>query len=101
MGAHPEKFEIGVSYKLTYNDTSVYGVCVEIRDEWGDGAPNNQGQVDDFAFIPGDHPFSQPVAAFMVESDWDDIYMPPDGKLKAGQVVWTALTEHAEIDDRF
>lgn len=92
---HPERFEIGERYRLTYDDQSVTATCIEIRDEWGDGAPNNQGQVDDFAFIPGDHPFVNPLGMFIVDQDFDKIYMPPNATVKAGDQVCTALVEHA------
>lgn len=97
-GAKVVEFKIGQRYKLSYENTSVTATCFEIRPEWGDGS-GEAGQVDDFAFIPGDHPFSNKLGMFLVDQDWEQIYQPPKGHLKAGGFVCTALPEHAEEID--
>jgi len=97
-----EKFEEGRRYKLSHDGTSITALCFEVREKWADG-DGEGGQIDDLPFIPGDHPFYKEngedrnaLGMFLAEQDWECIFQPPNGHLKAGGIVCTAILEHAE-----
>ena len=97
-------FEIGKRYRLKFDGSSITAVCFEVREKWADG-DGEGGQVDEFAFVPGDHHMyldyendvRNPLGMFVAEEEWPICFEPPKSHVKIGSIVCTADPASSEL----